>query len=83
MESPYTQTFATTGHPFNTDSTFPRETYLVIVSIYSCQYDDDDDVDSLSELKLDQVLLPVDNLDNAKPVDLSDVAGLEPSVKEN
>ena len=51
--------------------------------IYSCQYDDDDDVDSLSELKLDQVLLPVDNLDNAKPVDLSDVASLEPSVKEN
>ena len=81
MESPYTQTFATTGHPFNTDSTLPRETYLVIVSIYSCQYDDD--VDSLSELKLDQVLLPVDNLDNAKPVDLSDVASLEPSAKEN
>ena len=51
--------------------------------IYSCQYDDDDDVDSLSELKLDQVLLPVDNLDNAKPVDLSDVASLEPSAKEN
>ena len=81
VESPYTQTFATTGHPFNTDSTLPRETYLVIVSIYSCQYDDD--VDSLSELKLDQVLLPVDNLDNAKPVDLSDVASLEPSAKEN
>ena len=38
VESPYTQTFATTGHPFNTDSTLPRETYLVIVSIYSCQY---------------------------------------------
>ena len=35
VESPYTQTFATTGHPFNTDSTLPRETYLVIVSIYS------------------------------------------------
>ena len=61
----------------------PGDRANIFMPMYSCQYDDDVDVDSLSELKLDQVLLPVDNLDNAKPVDLSDVAGLEPSVKEN